>query len=323
MDHYITFAFSRQGANHLKTDPPKPCQDSSGDSSDEKMKIIVAADGHGSDDYTRTDRGSRFAVECAEEYIRRFVNAGKCDALDDENYCSGLKVLSDRICNEWRKQIKKDLEDSPITEDELKNVSEKYRELYLNKSEEYATQTYGTTLIAVCITENFWFGLQLGDGKCVAVKEKAYEPIPEDPQCHENITTSLCDANAKEEFRYCYGSREKIPYAIFIGTDGVDNSYPYPSMESVYKLYASVLQITKEFGEERMKKNFELFLDSISQKGSGDDITVCACINKDRLDEAIQGFGFEQKPLPQEKTSFFSNLWTSIRDFIKKLIRAK
>lgn len=329
MDHYITFAFSRQGANHLKTNPPKPCQDASGSYTDEKMEIIAAADGHGSDDYTRTDIGSKFAVECAKEYIKRFVDAGKCAELDEENYCLKLKVLSDRICREWRQKNKEDLEKHPITEDEIQNVSEKYKDRYLNHSDQYALKAYGTTLIAVCVTKDFWFGLQIGDGKCVAFNGKgAYEPIPWDAQCHENITTSLCDANAEEEFRYCYGSCDNIPYAVFIGSDGVDDSYPYPPMESVFKLYASVLQIKKKFGENRMKEHFELFLDSISKKGSGDDITVCACINDDRLDDAIKGF--DPDALPPEKVSFVSKcrafirtIWASIQAFMKKLTRKK
>ena len=54
------FAFSEQGYNHIKSG--KVCQDCSGHYADSSMAIIVVADGHGSDNYPRTDRGPKFAV---------------------------------------------------------------------------------------------------------------------------------------------------------------------------------------------------------------------------------------------------------------------
>ena len=63
MNSIYDFAFSAQGYNHIRV--KKVCQDSSGHYSDDRMSIAVVADGHGSDDYPRTDKGSRYAVEAA------------------------------------------------------------------------------------------------------------------------------------------------------------------------------------------------------------------------------------------------------------------
>ena len=71
MNTTYDFAFSEQGYNHIKAD--KVCQDSSGHYSDDLMAVVVVADGHGSDNYPRTDRGSSFAVEATITAIREFV----------------------------------------------------------------------------------------------------------------------------------------------------------------------------------------------------------------------------------------------------------
>ena len=55
------------GYNHIKAG--KVCEDASGWYSDEKMKICVIADGHGSDNYPRTNRGAGFAVAAAQNCI--------------------------------------------------------------------------------------------------------------------------------------------------------------------------------------------------------------------------------------------------------------
>jgi serine/threonine protein phosphatase PrpC len=49
------------------------CQDASSSYDDESVSIAGVADGHGDSNCFRSDRGSAFAVECAQEGIRRFV----------------------------------------------------------------------------------------------------------------------------------------------------------------------------------------------------------------------------------------------------------
>lgn len=68
---YFAHSATETGYNHIKMG--KVCEDSSGYYDDEKMHICVVADGHGSDNYPRTDRGSRYAVDVTIECIREFV----------------------------------------------------------------------------------------------------------------------------------------------------------------------------------------------------------------------------------------------------------
>ena len=68
MAEYYQFAHSVQGYNHIKAN--KVCQDASGECNFEDVSIIAVADGHGSDNYIRTDRGSKFAVSAALTAIK-------------------------------------------------------------------------------------------------------------------------------------------------------------------------------------------------------------------------------------------------------------
>jgi len=276
MKDSIQFAYSVQGYSHILAN--KVCQDSSGEYNDDQMSIIVLADGHGGNDYPRTDKGSEFAVKCAINNIKAFVLS--VEHIDIYNYEQKLNDLARNILIEWHKCVNEDLSSHPLSETDLERVSQQYRARYTENICKFGSNAYGTTLIAACITPSYWFGMQIGDGKCVTFTQDgiANEPIRDDPKCRGNITTSICDEDAIEEFRFCF--ENEIPAAIFIGSDGVDDSYPNPSM--IHQLYSSVLQICMEHGEEKMKSELKPYLSTISQKGSGDDISVCGWIEKTR-----------------------------------------
>ena len=67
-EEILAFSATVVGYNHIKKE--KVCEDASGNYSDEKMKICVVADGHGSDNYPRTYRGSKFAVDAVINCIK-------------------------------------------------------------------------------------------------------------------------------------------------------------------------------------------------------------------------------------------------------------
>lgn len=274
MNTIYDFAFSEQGYNHIKSD--KVCQDSSGCYSDNSMAVVVVADGHGSDNYPRTDRGSSFAVEATITAVREFIKTVEESAVDistdSEAY---LEQLAKNILANWYAAVDADLEKYPFSDEELSKVSEKYKKRYMSgQSQE---KTYGTTLITACQTKNYWFGLQIGDGKCVCISQDGfmYEPIPWDEDCQANITTSICDSEAIEEFRYFF-TRE-CPIATLMGTDGIDDSYA--NTEEMYVLYRSILAIFAEHGRETGEAEIQAFLPGLSRKGSGDDVSIAGMVS--------------------------------------------
>ena len=268
------FAFSEQGYNHIKSD--KVCQDSSGHYADDTMSVIVVADGHGSDNYPRTDRGSSFAVEATITAIREFVNTVKENDIDiskDSNVY--LEQLAKNILANWYMAVDADLKKYPFSEEELSKVSEKYKKKYLSGSRQ--EKAYGTTLIAACQTKDYWFGLQIGDGKCVCIfpDGSMNEPIPWDEDCQANITTSICDSQAIDEFRYYF--TKDCPVATLMGTDGIDDSYA--NSEEMYVLYRSILTIFAEQGHQIGESEIQTFLPGLSRKGSGDDVSIAGIVS--------------------------------------------
>ena len=122
MNTTYDFAFSEQGYNHIKSD--KVCQDSSGCYSDDSMAVVVVADGHGSDNYPRTDRGSSFAVEATITAVREFVKTVEESAIDiSADSDSYLEQLAKNILANWYAAVDADLEKYPFSEEELSKVS--------------------------------------------------------------------------------------------------------------------------------------------------------------------------------------------------------
>ena len=274
MNTSYDFAFSKQGYNHIKSD--KVCQDSSGCYSDDSMAVVVVADGHGSDNYPRTDRGSSFAVEATITAVREFVKTVEESAIDiSADSDSYLEQLAKNILANWYAAVDADLEKYPFSEEELSKVSEKYKKRYLSGQRQ--EKAYGTTLIAACQTKDYWFGLQIGDGKCVCISQDGSmgEPIPWDEDCQANITTSICDSEAIEEFRYYF--TKDCPIATLMGTDGIDDSYA--NTEEMYVLYRSILAIFAEHGRETGEAEIKAFLPGLSRKGSGDDVSIAGMID--------------------------------------------
>lgn len=274
MEDYIAFSCSRQGYNHIKID--KVGQDASGCDTFDDVAVIAVADGHGSDNYPRTDRGSRYAVSSALGATKEFVKTVRASEIDLEADSEGyLEQLAKSILASWHDQVNQDVDCDPFTAEDLAGVSEKYQRRYL--SGEYNAKAYGTTLIMACMTRDFWFGIQIGDGKCVTIgmDGTAAEPIPWDENCQQNITTSLCDSDAINEFRYYY-SKER-PTAVFLGSDGVDDSYVSP--EDLHDLYRAIMTIFAGKGADVGERTVDEYLPGISQRGSGDDISVAGIIS--------------------------------------------
>lgn len=283
------FACYRQGHSHKKTG--RPCQDRAGFYSDAECAIAAVSDGHGASDYLRTDSGAEFAVNLAVAAVREFVHSVKEDAdfaallrckdraRLDRGVRPYLEQLSKNILTIWHKWVEEEVRETPFTSEELLFVSERYRRCYTSSDAFEWAKAYGATLLVVCSTKQYWFGLQIGDGRCVAFSRngEAFEPIPWDEECRANITTSLCDADAGDEFRFCFDIGS--PAAVFIGSDGIDNSYV--GIDDLKAFYRSVLSVFLEHGSEDGEREVQDYLPRLSELGSGDDVSVAGLICSD------------------------------------------
>lgn len=319
-DNIFSFSVTETGYNHIKAEPSKVCEDASGFYDDDQMHICVVADGHGSDNYPRTDRGSQFAVDAAIEQIKAFVgkiynpnpeDPEKSEKESNElidnllytkiNETHLLQYLSRNILMKWREFVEKDVEENPFQESEMANVSEKYKKRYMPEDirQRRAEKAYGCTLIAYVVTEKFSFGMQIGDGKCVVIDQNGSisEPIPWDENCQMNVTTSICDSDASDEFRF-FVTEEK-PSAVFCGSDGIDDSYA--NIEAMYALYRSILKIFVEYGIEVGKAEIKEYLPVLTKRGSGDDVSIALIMDIHRVTELTPVFTVQTELFNLEK----------------------
>lgn len=276
------FAATETGYNHIKID--KVCEDASDYYDDDRMHICVVADGHGSDNYPRTDRGARYAVNAAISCITDFVeNADPQMVLEDERHNYELLLqLAKSILNTWHQAVEDDCKNHPFEKAELEKVSSKYRRYYLSEREDERRieKAYGCTLIAYVVTDSYSIGMHIGDGKCVVVDAEGNitEPIPWDDDCQQNVTTSICDSDAIDEFRF-YISPE-MPTAVFCGSDGIDDSYA--GTEELHAFYRSIMKICVENGVDVGWKEIKEYLPVLTRRGSGDDVSVGLILNMDQ-----------------------------------------
>lgn len=296
------FSLTKQGASHIKSGGE--CQDCSDSvtSTDFGYAVAVVCDGHGGDDYVRSGEGSRRAVYTARRMIEDFIRnvetddffAGKFFKNPDE--C--IRNLEASIISDWTDRVQNDSKKNPFHDDngELANVSEKARRKYLGGNIESA---YGTTLIAAALTKDYWFGIQIGDGNCVAVnRESGFScPIEPDEKCFLNVTTSLCDSDAIFHFHHCcqFARDGELPAAVFIGSDGIDDSFG--SDEKLFHFYTSIMYSfgTKDF--DAAKEELKDYLPRLSEKGSGDDVSLAAVMDMDAVKElkAVKEYDIERE----------------------------
>ena len=273
---YRAFHLTVIGASHIKSGTV--CQDCSQSCEKTECRLVVVCDGHGGADYFRSDRGSKLAAAAFTDCMENpDLIAALSAAATEKQRKSRIEQLIKSIIARWNSLVEQDMRQHPFDEDELSGVSEKARRRY--EAGERLQAAYGTTLIGAVLAENFWLGLQIGDGKCVAVSETGEftQPIPWDEECFLNVTTSLCDENAAKEFRFCFS--RTLPAAVFIGSDGIDDCFA--GDERLYDFYRVTLKSFAETDEETAIAQLKEYLPTLSEKGSGDDMSVGILVNTD------------------------------------------
>lgn len=323
-----------QGESHKSTN--KPCQDYAYAESSEMLSMAIVSDGHGGERYFRSQYGSEMAVKVTKEAIRVFVenmeqssftpqrkrsvfedtpftaysSATATEQQEHTNAHKALTWLFSHIITQWNQSIAQHARENNLTAWEQEHVEQKYKDEFLamRDSEDASFEkTYGCTLMAYVQTPAYWFAFHLGDGKCVSMRIAdnllvCEQPIPWDEKCFLNKTTSLCDSNAIEEFRYCYQGDGEFPRAVFLGSDGIDDSYG--DGEILNNFYIQLFKLIIRRGNESAEKELKKSLPIISQRGSKDDMSV-ACVYDDSALTAMHQYltAYQQNVLEQDMAS--------------------
>ena len=302
------FNFHCQGESHKAVD--KVCQDFSYSSVDEKgVAIAIVCDGHGGNRYFRSDIGARFAAEITERNVNVFLQSIDPALFKDKPYTAKSAVQTEinegdfekenqlgkafrqlfaSIISGWYEKIQAYTFENPLTDKEKETVDLKYQDEFLNGNA--IEKTYGCTLMTFVSTPTFWFAFHLGDGKCISFDTDANwkEPIPWDERCFLNKTTSLCDEDAINEFRYCYEGDGVFPMITFLGSDGIDDSFGEES--NLVNFYVQIAKLIATTGLENAQNDIVTTLPQLSQIGSQDDMSVAFVYDEEKIVEAYPKF---------------------------------
>lgn len=268
-----------QGNEHIKAE--RPCQDFTKAAANywKTNAYAIVADGHGGEKYFRSAEGSRFAVSSAAEAMNKvlkellfYIKKKEVSVID-----KSLKNLFSRIFLLWRKKVKAHFSENPLSEKELKLCEE--LKISIPIKEEDIFMLYGSTLLSSVYFENyeFWFSLQIGDGKTYILKEDGSAVSPkelENEKAAFGLTPSLCGKNAIEEFRYIFGF-EKIS-GICVMSDGLTDSF---DLEKLPDFLISIKNNAIQ-DSEKTKTELNKYLPKLSEQGSGDDISIAGIFVK-------------------------------------------
>lgn len=293
--------FSCQGESHIASG--KVCQDYSYSKVYENGNAIaIVCDGHGGKRYFRSDIGAKIAAEVTERKVKAFVEEVGSTLLQDAPY-TRHSTISDQITNqdfdktsdverafrqlfgsiiyEWNADVLAHAKENPISDSEKEGLEERWIKEF--EGEEKLEKVYGCTLIVYAYTPDFWFALQIGDGKCFAYDDNGNwsEPIPWDDRCFLNKTTSICDSEAIDEFRYCYEGTGNYPIAMILGSDGIDDSFG--AEENQENFYVQILKSIAKSGIEATRAEIESTLPQLSKIGSQDDMSIAMVFDTEKV----------------------------------------
>jgi hypothetical protein len=137
--------------------------------------------------------------------------------------------------------------------------------------------------MAAVVTPEYWFAFHIGDGKMIALQNNPtyMEPVPWDDRCFLNGTTSLCDSNALDEFRYCYCGDGCFPDALFLGSDGMDDTFG--ATDNLADFYIKIAELLSENASEKVLADIKETLPNLSSKGSKDDMSLAVIFDREKI----------------------------------------
>ena len=271
---------SVRGYSHLLSN--KECQDSSDSWRTKRYSAVIISDGHGGEKYFRSAKGSQTACRIGKELISSFIEKIRAERLCNDLITNATKrenmllQLERAIIQRWNEEIEADLSTAPFESDE------RFAALS-NADKESVTKTpakaYGATFIAAVVAETYFFVLKLGDGNVCVLKDNVPQLFfglsdeLKDEELQFNLTTSLCSSDADKAFKHCFVNTKKFPIGgLILTTDGIINSYT--NEQAYLDFMGNIFSGYKEETRESAHAELSEFLPRLSEKGSGDDLTV-------------------------------------------------
>lgn len=283
MTKYQQFGFCERGETHIALN--MKCEDAVKVMRvGEDLYIGAVADGLGSATYCRADRGAQFAVEEACSVIKEELLKLKKFSEDwgNENLLTDKRMkqrffgnLNQNIAQRWHSRVNQDIAETPFSEEEENRLQGQNIRV-----------AYACTLIAVGVTDNFWFSVQVGDGNCMefyADSQELKESTPKDPMCIDECTTHLAMPHVVERnFRNYFSTR--VPELLLLHSDGIDDTLiPEGARFDAYEEMIVHFCNGYEDGKAFVGKKVRNYAHAKTEKM--DDTTVAGIVNVVGLDQ--------------------------------------
>ncbi len=236
--------------------------------------ILALADGHGSPASFRSAYGAQTAVSNAITALRKLAPALESEkkGASSTDWCAPL--CEHIVCN-WRERIRDHLAAHPFKDEEWQVLKEKGLERHIHSVEENPWLAYGTTLLAVLMTAESTYLLQLGDGDLLVVQNNGDvgRLFPHDERFIANQTTSLCMPQAWMEMRTAVLAHADTDAALIMAsTDGYVNSFRDEA--AFFQAGRDFLAYQRRYGARFIRRRLSGWLTQTSRHGSGDDISL-------------------------------------------------
>jgi Protein phosphatase 2C len=268
---WLLFTESVRGAAHVHLGLPN--QDCHGSATfefaDWRGVAAAVADGHGNRRHFRSEFGSRFAVDAATSCVLRTIAGDEVDWTSPEGAVEVKDRLIPSVIGSWRSAVSDHVSSFPFTPEEES----------LRLSGDEPEIAYGSTLLLGVWTSGWLLCIQIGDGDIIVVQTDgtAVVPVPSDPNIYGHRTTSLCQPDAFDSFRYGIVDSSEPPLGLLLATDGYANSQVAENWQA--KVGSDIAGLLSGDGSERVGRELKSLVERCaSENGSGDDTTVSLVI---------------------------------------------
>ena len=231
--------------------------------------VLAVADGHGSAKNFRSATGAKLARDVALRIASEILTPARLEPSLVKRTLEDAVPM--RIVRDWLDLVQADIRESPLTATELAAVEE-HGGAKNRDPVELSPVAYGSTLVTALATESFTAFWQIGDGDVLTVSDHGTvgRPVPGDERLIANETTSLCLPEAWRFFRVAMlGTQAPM---ILVSTDGFANSFQ--NDDGFFKFGSDVRRMIETDGIEAVNGKLHAWLTELTQRGSGDDISL-------------------------------------------------
>jgi hypothetical protein len=252
--------------------------------------LMALSDGHGSEKSFRSQVGSQIAVDIALNTLQQLLNM-----TPPPHNLSHIKSIAEEripkmITSMWRDAVQQDMATNNDAYQHGLRALAQHKPDAAKSVSENEFLAYGATLLGILVTDSYVLFLQLGDGDLLFIdsQERIQRAFERDERLIANETLSLCLPNAWRDFqvRFLPTIDSGPPLLVMAATDGYSNSYDTENdFDQVAFFYLDEIRRTSF---STLPQRIERFVADISQRGSGDDISIGLIKRVERDDQQVR-----------------------------------